>query len=225
MSNPEPMLRADFDQRVVVSTRDEGWTPSPQPGVERCMLDRIGGEVARATSLVRYAPASTFPLHRHDGGEEFLVLDGVFSDEHGDYPAGTYVRNPPSSAHAPHTQGGCTIFVKLRQMRPDEHRHVVMKATDGEWSLDALGRSRRQLFVAPDGSEDVAIERLPPKANVAPYVCEGGEEMLVLSGVLSDQSGDHGPGVWLRNPDGFRNKLASRDGCTYWVKRGHLRRG
>src|SRR5262245_17083811 len=88
------LLRADFSKRVVVATRDEPWLPSPQRGVDRCMLDRIGGEVARATSLVRYAPASRFPSHRHDGGEGFLVLDGVVSDEHGNYSAGTVGRNP-----------------------------------------------------------------------------------------------------------------------------------
>jgi anti-sigma factor ChrR (cupin superfamily) len=223
MSNSaETRLRADFSKRVVVATRDEPWVPSPQHGVDRCMLDRIGGEVARATSLVRYAAASRFPPHQHEAGEEFLVLDGVFSDEHGDYPAGTYVRNPPGSAHATHTEGGCTIFVKLRQMHPDERRRVVITTNDAPWSSNSVGRSSLQLFVSPDGTENVAIERLAPNATIAQYVCHGGEEILVLSGVLSDEFGDHGPGVWLRNPDGFRNALASRDGCTYWVKRGHL---
>ncbi|GAL13613.1 hypothetical protein JCM19233_4618 [Vibrio astriarenae] len=51
-------------------------------------LDRVGGEVARATSIVRYKPNSAFSPHTHDGGEEFFVLEGVFSDEHGDYPQG-----------------------------------------------------------------------------------------------------------------------------------------
>ena len=216
------LLRADFSTRVVVATRNAPWIASPQRGVDRCMLDRIGGEVARATSLVRYAPASAFPSHPHEAGEEFLVLDGVFSDEHGDYPTGTYVRNPPGSAHSPRTDGGCTIFVKLRQMHPDERRHVVVNTADAAWSSESSGRSRLQLFRAADGSEDVALERLAPGARIAPYVCRGGEEILVLSGTLTDELGEHGPGVWLRNPDGFRNALASRDGCTYWVKRGHL---
>ena len=116
MSNE--LVNADFTQRVVIATDTMPWIPSPQAGVERRLLDRIGGEVARATSLVRYAPASAFPAHGHALGEEFLVLDGVFSDEHGDYPAGTYVRNPPGSHHTPRTAPGCIIFVKLRQMQP-----------------------------------------------------------------------------------------------------------
>ena len=65
------------------------------------MLDRIGDEVARATSIVRYAPGSSFARHEHAKGEEFLVLEGIFSDDSGDYPAGFYVRNPPGSGHTP----------------------------------------------------------------------------------------------------------------------------
>ena len=117
---PDELINADFTQRVVIRTAGLPWLPSPQAGVERRMLDRVGGEVARATSLVRYAAQSSFPAHVHALGEEFLVLDGVFGDEHGDYPAGTYVRNPPGSRHAPRTAPGCVILVKLRQMAPDE---------------------------------------------------------------------------------------------------------
>ena len=119
-------INADFSERLVIPTGDLPWIPSPQAGIERRMLDRIGGEVARATSLVRYAAASSFPAHEHTLGEEFLVLDGVFSDEHGDYPAGTYVRNPPLSRHTPHTAPGCVIFVKLRQMPPSERARIVL---------------------------------------------------------------------------------------------------
>ena len=90
-------INADFSKRAAVHAAQSDWARSPTPGVERRMLDRIGDEVARATSIVRYAPDSAFPPHTHGGGEEFLVLDGTFQDEHGDYPAGSYVRNPPTS--------------------------------------------------------------------------------------------------------------------------------
>src|SRR6478735_4068356 len=113
-------LNSDFSQRAVVHAATLPWVASPIPGVERRMLDRIGGEVARATSIVRYAPASQFPAHVHGGGEEFLVLDGVFQDEHGDFPAGAYIRNPPQSRHTPRSAPGCIIFVKLWQFDPDD---------------------------------------------------------------------------------------------------------
>ena len=117
-------LNSDFNTRAAVHAARLDWTPSPIPGVDRRMLDRIGDEVARATSIVRYASNSHFSAHTHGGGEEFLVLDGVFQDEHGDYPAGTYVRNPPTSRHTPGSEPGCTLFVKLWQFDPDDRTQL-----------------------------------------------------------------------------------------------------
>ena len=109
---------ADLTEAAFADTEAMAWLTSPSPGVERKPLDRDGGEVARATSVVRYAAGSRFSPHRHERGEEFLVLDGVFADEHGRYPAGSYVRNPPGSAHAPFSDEGCTILVKVGHLAP-----------------------------------------------------------------------------------------------------------
>lgn len=215
-------LRSDFSRREAVDINKIEWLPSPQAGVDRRMLDRIGDEVARATSIVRYAPASDFPAHTHGLGEEFLVLEGVFSDEHGDYPVGTYVRNPPGSSHSPRTKGGCTIFVKLRQMRDDDDRRVVIDTAAETWRSVAAGYDRIDLYARPDGSEIVAMERLSPGSAVEPYGSHGGEEILVVDGTLEDGSGSYGPGSWIRSPVGHRHGLSSGQGCTFWVKRGHL---
>src|SRR6202163_3148780 len=120
------LINAELTERAVVETVDLPWTPSPMPGVARKMLERDGAEVARATSLVRYAAGSRFERHEHGGGEEILVLDGVLSDEQGDYPAGTYIRNPPGSSHAPFSKPGCTLFVKLRQFQADDDAGTVI---------------------------------------------------------------------------------------------------
>src|SRR5689334_21784842 len=161
MSNE--LVNADFTRRAVIPTDTLPWIPSPQAGVERRLLDRVGGEVARATSLVRYAGASTFPAHQHGLGEEFLVLDGVFSDEHGDYPKGTYVRNPPGSRHTPRTEPGCTILVKLRQMKPTEGPRVVIDTSAARWTEErASGLAVLPLHEAADSTERVALERLTP---------------------------------------------------------------
>jgi len=82
-------INDDFTARIVAHAADATWSPSPLPGIDRRMLDRVGNEVARATSIVRYAPGSRFDRHVHGGGEEILVLEGVFSDESGDHAAGT----------------------------------------------------------------------------------------------------------------------------------------
>lgn len=214
----EPIRNADFSQRVVLATEALPWEASPQPGVARRILDRIGGEVARATSLVRYAPGSTFPEHEHALGEEFLVLEGVFSDEHGDYPAGTYVRNPPASRHSPRTAAGCVIFVKLRQMSLAESVRVVIDTA----AFAADGPARLPLFEGPQSGESVAIERLRPGEIRARHTSAGGEEILILSGDLVDAYGSYGKGTWIRTPHGMPGSGRSSAGTVFWVKRGHL---
>lgn len=217
------LVNADFSERIVIATNALPWIASPQPGVDRRMLDRIGDEVARATSLVRYAPASVFEPHVHALGEEFLVLEGIFSDEHGDYPAGTYVRNPPGSRHSPRTRPGCVILVKLRQMLPTEHERIVIDTTKAAWTRgDAEGHARLELYAAVGGGERVAIERLDAGASLGASDCRGGEELFVLEGRLADEHGEYPAGTWIRNPAGYRRNLSSAAGATYWVKRGHL---
>ncbi len=214
-------LNSDFSRRVVIDTAAEPWIGSPQPGVERRLLDRLGGEVARATSLVRYAPGSSFSDHVHGGGEEFLVLEGVFSDERGDYPAGTYVRNPPGSKHRPFSRGGCTLFVKLHQFAKSDLQRVVIDTTTANWSVASeAGLSRVVLHQHRD--EKVALVRFAPGARLPDDPHPGGEEVLVLEGVLSDEAGDYPAGTWVREPAGSAHAPFSREGCVIYVKEGHL---
>jgi anti-sigma factor ChrR (cupin superfamily) len=217
------LINADFSRRIVIQTDDLPWIASPQVGVERRLLDRVGGEVARATSLVRYAPASNFPAHEHALGEEFLVLDGVFSDEHGDYPQGTYVRNPPCSRHSPRTATGCVILVKLRQMSLGQQRRIVVDTTMGAWERGDGGHAKLVLYAAGGGEEElVSLERLGASTSLPDDDCPGGEEIFVLSGDLVDEHGRYTTRTWIRNPVGFRRSLRSQNGTLYWVKRGHL---
>lgn len=216
-------VNADFAERVVIATEDLDWVPSPYTGVERRLLDRIGGEVARATSLVRYAANSTFPAHDHAMGEEYLVLEGVFADEHGTYPVGTYVRNPPGSRHAPKTDPGCVIFVKLRQMPDSETGRVVIETDAAVWCAgDVAGHTVLPLHADLATGEMVMMEKLAAGVRLAARTCPDGEEVLVLSGTLSDEVGIYRAGTWLRNPPGTRRAYFTDAGATYWVKRGHL---
>lgn len=216
-------INADLTQGVVVDTNTLEWTASPQEGVERRMLDRDGGEVARATSIVRYAPGSSFPAHEHGGGEEFLVLEGVFSDEHGDYPAGTYVRNPIGSSHASFTAEGCTLLVKLRQMTGPAEQRLVVDTNAVQWEqADVDGLERLPLFESEATGERVYLARFAPGAINPGDFHAGGEEVLVLEGILDDEFGTYPKGTWLRQPDGSSHSPYSKLGCTLWVKRGHL---
>jgi anti-sigma factor ChrR (cupin superfamily) len=214
-------IRSDLSQRAVVRPGEVEYVPSPLAGVERLMLDRDGGEVARATSLVRYAPGSAFSEHLHDAGEEFLVLEGVFEDEQGRYPAGTYVRNPPGSRHAPRSPEGCTLFVKLRQFAPDDLARVVVDTCAAEWRAGLVpGLSVMPLH--EHGVEHVALVRWAPGTVFRPHVHPGGEEILVLSGVFEDEHGAYPAGSWLRSPAMSRHSPFTREGCTILVKVGHL---
>jgi anti-sigma factor ChrR (cupin superfamily) len=179
--------------------------------------------VARATSVVRYAAGSRFAPHRHERGEEFLVLDGVFADENGRYPAGTYVRNPPGSAHAPFSDEGCTILVKLRQMPDADRQNVVIDTNAAPWvPAGVSGHWRQSLYASAVSTETVAIERLAPGTAIAPRRPGGGEEIFVLEGSLLVDGVLHRRGAWIRRPAGDGAAMASPDGCRFWVKRGHL---
>lgn len=219
--NTQTLINADFSQRVVIDTGAQTWISSPESGVERKPLDRIGGEQARATSLVRYAAGSSFSAHQHEGGEEFLVLDGTFSDEHGEYCAGTYVRNPPGSHHRPFSREGCTLFVKLRQFAPDDQKRVVIDTRGSTWS-GVPGGGLSRLTLHRHGDEKVELVRFAPNARVAADPHPGGEEVLVLEGVLSDEAGHYQTGVWVRDPPGSSHAPFSEFGCVIYVKEGHL---
>lgn len=214
-------LRSDFSVRVALRPGEQPFVPSPMPGVERMMLDRIGGEVARATSIVRYAAGSRFSAHGHDGGEEFLVLDGVFEDEHGAYGPGTYVRNPPGSSHSPASPLGCTIFVKLRQFRPGDGARIVVDTARASWRQDPAS-GRMSLELHRFGGERVAMERWPAGTVPAAHPHPGGEEILVLEGAYADEHGTWPAGSWVRSPPTSSHRPASRGGCTLLVRTGHL---
>ena len=178
-------INADFSRPASLSPRPHDWATSPQPGVARVMLDRVGGEQARASSLVRYRPGSQFPPHRHPGGEEILVLSGVFSEEHGHHPAGCYLRNPPGSVHTPFSREGALIFVKLGQMDRSETQALRIDTRQTEvWRRDlrdAVSREICPLF--RDLREQVSLQRLAP--GDPPLVPQAaGRELLVLQGSL-----------------------------------------
>ncbi len=193
------------------------------PGVERMMLDRIGDEVARATSLVRYAPNSTFSPHVHGGGEEFLVLEGEFADEHQTYPVGSYVRNPIGTSHSPRVGAeGCVLFVKLHQFDKEDDTPVVTDTLNAEWPLQiAPGFDVMPLHEFKN--EHVMMIRWAPNTPFKEHTHHGGEEVFVVEGCFSDEEGDYPAGTWLRNPDQSSHNAFTRDeGALLFLKAGHL---
>ena len=214
-------LNTDFSKRTVVHAGSIDWVSSPAGGVDRRMLDRIGDEVARATTIVRFAPGSKFPAHTHGGGEEFLVLDGVFQDEHGDFPVGSYIRNPPTTRHTPASEPGTTIFVKLWQMDADDRQDV--KISPDQHRYQPAGDGREVMPLHQDANEDVRLERWAPGAQIS-LDATGGMEVLVLDGAFAEGGEDFVHQSWLRLPVGSASTAkAGPEGARVWVKSGHLR--
>ena len=214
-------LNNDNQLKVTINALEMSWVRSPVNGIDRKMLERDGDEIARATSLVRYAPNSSFTPHQHELGEEFLVLDGVFEDEHGQYPAGTYVLNPPGSSHTPFTESGCTLFVKLRYQNPSDTERVVIHTLSAEWH-QGLVPGLKVMPLSIYGTTHTALVRWAPGTYFNPHRHVGGEEIYVVDGVFEDEHGRYPKGCWLRSPHMSAHKPFSVEGCTILVKTGHL---
>ena len=215
------LINADFTCRASLAPEHYQWVSSPQNGVERVMLDRVGAEKARATSIVRYAPDSYFPHHLHPGGEEILVLSGTFSADNIDYPAGWYLRNPPNSGHQPYSEEGAVIFVKLWQMPAAEARYVAIDTNDAaNWQKQG---NRDVCHLFSDASEQVSLQRLDAKEVLFTEAVKGGAEILVLDGELIDDAQIYTRGGWIRLPvDALPPIKAGEYGATVYLKTGHL---
>lgn len=215
-------VNSDFSQRAVILPEHYHFIDSPLAGVSRMMLDRAGQEVARATSIVRYAPGSGYSAHTHNGGEEILVLEGVFSDEHGDYPAGTYLRNPPGSAHQPFSKDGCTLLVKLWQFATDDNQQMVLNTQQANW-LPGLVDGLSVLPLHEHNGVNTALVRWAPNTQFNSHTHPGGEEILVLEGLFCDEYGEYPADSWLRNPRYSSHTPFTREqGALIYVKTGHI---
>ncbi|MGV3590282.1 MAG: cupin domain-containing protein [Gammaproteobacteria bacterium] len=215
------MLNMDFSKTVVIDTTTQPWVPSPAPGVWRKPLAREEAERGHATSIVRYDPGASFRGHNHPLGEEILVLDGTFSDETGDFGAGTYFRNPPGFIHAPFSREGCTILVKLHQFQPDDTARLAIQPQKAEWQRYDHGIEVLPLHHHKD--EQVVLVRLPASAPGIPHAHPGGEEIFVVSGTLRDENGTYPAGTWLRQAPGSAHCPVALDDALLWVKSGHLK--
>ncbi|MBX2880965.1 MAG: cupin domain-containing protein [Granulosicoccus sp.] len=215
-------VNGDFNQRVLLHTDEIDWEDSPMVGVTRRRLDRVNRAEDRVTTIVRYAPGSHFSSHIHTGGEELLILDGVFEDDYGHWPAGSYIRNPPTSSHTPGSEPGCTLFVKLCQFDPDDRTFVHA-------DINKLGatpdRNRPGVSISPlykDSREEVRVEQWDSGATIE-LDARGGAEVFILEGECSESGDQLRQHSWLRVPTGTTLSLSTGDqGARAWIKTGHL---
>lgn len=210
----------DFAQNISIRTREQEWLDSPASGVLRIPLEREAKESGHTTSVVKYLPGSRFKTHPHPGGEEIYVLEGIFSDEHGDYPAGTYLRNPAGTSHAPFSKEGCTLFVKLHQFQEGDLNHFSINTNAQEW---LPGHGNLQVMPLHQfGTESVALVKWPADERFIPHTHMGGEEIFVLSGEFKDEHGTYPAGTWLRSRHMSQHHPWVDEETVILVKTGHL---
>ena len=213
-------LNMDFSLVVSIPPSEQQWVSSPADGVSRVPLERITAEHGHTTSLVSFEPGATFPQHSHPLGEEILVLKGTFSDEFGDYPMGTYIRNPPGSSHSPFTRDGCKLFVKLDQFHPDDSAPVVVRPDDQQWQ-NGIG-NLKVLSLHEFQTQHTALVYWPENEKFQPHQHWGGEEILVISGEFIDEHGRYPAGSWIRSPHLSKHYPYVEEETLILVKTGHL---
>ncbi len=218
----DEILNGDLGERVVVATAGMPWSPSPSPSVWRKRLHRVGPpESGQVTSVVRYDADSSFPVHQHPEGEEILVLEGVFSDDRGDWPAGTYLLNPEGYSHAPSSREGCIIFVKLRQYPGLDRRQVAIDTNSMPWSeTDVDGIGIKPLYSQPGYQDSTRLERWQAGTSVDLRRYALGAEIFVIDGTFSDEAGTYVKGTWVRLPAGASHAPRSEGGCLLYIKEG-----
>lgn len=217
-------INGDLGEIVGADTRGMEWSPSPSGTVWRKRVHLVGPpESGQVTSLVRYEPGATFPTHDHPDGEEILVLEGVFSDEHGDWSAGAYLLNPEGFRHTPFSREGCLLFVKLRQYAGSDREHVALMTHEIDWQPGSSPDVEiKPLYAQQQYSDSVHLERWEHSAELGPRTYPEGAEIFVLDGKFRDESGEHGAYSWLRLPAGATHMPSTGPGCTLYVKRGGL---
>tara|TARA_R110002049_G_scaffold2743_3_gene21064 strand:+ start:113357 stop:114040 length:684 start_codon:yes stop_codon:yes gene_type:complete len=216
-------INADLSRHVVVNTANMQWESSPSGTVWRKPLYREGGEFGPVTSIVKYEAGGKFRTHPHPQGEEIYVLEGEFCDDHGRYPAGTYLLNPDDTEHAPYSEIGCTLFVRLRQYDGAQRQQLALNTHTMEWRQGMVeGLTVLPLYSQPSYPENMALVRWQPDTYFPEHTHPGGEEIFVIEGTFEDNLGKYPAGSWIRSPHLSKHKPYSKDGCLIYVRVGGL---
>ncbi|MFK7830070.1 MAG: cupin domain-containing protein [Congregibacter sp.] len=215
-------LNAELNRRIHVNSDELEWLESPNGEVLRKRLHRVGPpESGQVTSVVRYLPGAAFPAHPHPEGEEILVLEGVFSDEHGDWPAGSFLLNPEGFIHHPFSREGCLLFVKLRQFPGLDRKHVAIDTKVGEWrSSVRRGVHWKKLYAQEPYSDHMRLERWTLPGDVGQLNFPQGVEIFVIDGTFSDAHGSYHKHSWLRLPAGSALTPEGDKSCELYIKEG-----
>ena len=222
MTSEALSLNGNLAMRVAVDTQSMDWLESPGGHVLRKRVHGVGpAESGQVTSVVRYAPGAVFPEHDHPEGEEILVLDGIFSDEHGDWPAGTYLLNPEGFHHGPFSRAGCTLLVKLRQYPGADRIHVALQSNDQPWASSIRKNvAWKKLYAQAPYTDHMRIESWSSPAAMGQLNFPQGAELFILQGSFADEFGSYPTHSWLRIPAGGHITPSSEEYCELYIKEG-----
>ena len=101
-------FQRDDTARVAIDTNAATWHTYDH-GIQVLPLHKHMDELVVLVRLPANAPGIA---HEHPGGEEIYVISGVIRDENGTYRAGTWLRQPPGSAHCPVALEDALLWVK-----------------------------------------------------------------------------------------------------------------
>ncbi len=214
-------LNPKFSQRVVVEVPTLEWVDASTEGIQRQLIEFDDDIVARSTSIERCAPGSFFEIHKHNLGEEILVLDGAFSDESGSFGPGTYIKNPAGSSLATKSATGCTLFVKRHHLDQADSQRTVIDTRKSTW-FPGLVPGLSVLPLSEFSTQHTALVSWAPGTQFNAHRHYGGEEIYVLEGIFEDEFGSYPAGTWMRSPHLSTHRPFSTIGCTILVKTGHL---
>ncbi len=222
MQNDTQVLNGDLSKRTVVDTQALSWSASPGAQVWRKRVHLVGPpESGQVTSVVRYEPGARFPEHDHPEGEEILVLEGTFSDHRGDWPAGSYLLNPEGFSHAPWSEEGCTLFVKLRQYPGGDREQLALQTSERPWQHSVRREAQwKKLYAQEPYTDFMRLEAWDSPADLGQINFPRGAELFVLKGGFSDAEGNYGTHCWLRIPAGGSIAPTSNEYCELYIKEG-----
>jgi anti-sigma factor ChrR (cupin superfamily) len=211
----------DLSQRIVIQPTASPWVATPGAGVQYRWLEGGADAASRATAIVQLEAGATIANCAEQLGEEIVVLDGMLSDRFGSYHKGSYIKNPPGSSHACESASGCTLFVKRHHLDAEDNRRVVVDSAKMHW-YQGLVDGLSVMPLSEFGTRHTALVRWAPGTRFNPHRHYGGEEIYVLDGVFEDEYGRYPAGSWLRSPHLSAHCPYSIEGCTIFVKTGHL---
>lgn len=221
-----PEINADCTKLVILRPDQMVWEGTDQTGVSRIILERVNDSLlGRETSLARLAPNTELTPEVLETRMEIFVVEGAFSDGHGEYEARTFIMNPPGTTFTGATREGCVIYVKRLNGFGGGGEPVAIDTSTADWTPFGQ-RVAEVIHFYKDDERDVTarVGKVFPNAQLMEHDHPGGEEVLILEGSFKDQFGEGLPGTWLRYPIGLAHAPSTGDeGALVYIRDGDVR--